>query len=143
MATLALAIYGGWHLSLVARLHPYEYMYFNGLAGGLRGADGRYDLEYWNAALSEVTQKLVATVGSHSRKGRTARPYTVRVCPGPGSVPYHFSKQFSLAPSLRDADFYISSTNTYCRDPVEGRTILTVERFGVRLAYVKDRRGLK
>ncbi len=28
--------------------HPYEYMYFNELAGGVKGASGLYELDYWN-----------------------------------------------------------------------------------------------
>ena len=31
----------------IADLHPYEYVYFNTYAGGIEGAAGEYDLEYW------------------------------------------------------------------------------------------------
>ena len=28
--------------------HPYEYLYFNELVGGIQGANGEYELDYWN-----------------------------------------------------------------------------------------------
>lgn len=28
--------------------HPYQYMYFNELIGGVKGANGNYELDYWN-----------------------------------------------------------------------------------------------
>jgi hypothetical protein len=31
----------------IIRLHPYEYIYYNELVGGVRGAEGRFDLDYW------------------------------------------------------------------------------------------------
>jgi hypothetical protein len=42
----------------IVRLHPYEYIYYNELVGGVKGAVGRFDLDYWctayRAAMSEV-----------------------------------------------------------------------------------------
>jgi hypothetical protein len=34
----------------IIRLHPYEYIYYNELVGGVRGAAGRYDLDYFCTA---------------------------------------------------------------------------------------------
>jgi hypothetical protein len=31
----------------IVRLHPYEYIYYNSLAGGISGADGFAELDYW------------------------------------------------------------------------------------------------
>lgn len=28
--------------------HPYQYMYFNEIAGGIKGANGLYEIDYWN-----------------------------------------------------------------------------------------------
>lgn len=35
-------------------LHPYQTTYFNGLVGGVAGADGRYDTEYWLTSYREA-----------------------------------------------------------------------------------------
>ncbi len=47
------------------RLHPYEYVYFNrGIAGGLRGAAGRYETDYWGATYREGAEWLLASYRS-------------------------------------------------------------------------------
>jgi hypothetical protein len=38
----------------IIRLHPYEYVYFNELVGGVRGAFRRYDLDYWATSYREA-----------------------------------------------------------------------------------------
>jgi hypothetical protein len=38
------------------RLHPYQAVYFNGLAGGLRGAADRYDMDYWLSSYREAME---------------------------------------------------------------------------------------
>ena len=38
----------------LAALHPYQTTYFNGLVGGVAGADGRYDTEYWLTSYREA-----------------------------------------------------------------------------------------
>ena len=35
-------------------LHPYQTTYFNGLVGGVAGADGKYDTEYWLTSYREA-----------------------------------------------------------------------------------------
>lgn len=37
-----------------ARLHPYEYVYYNALVGGTGGAYGKYEMEYWGTSMREV-----------------------------------------------------------------------------------------
>ncbi len=39
--------------------HPYQYMYFNELAGGVKGANGKYELDYWNQSPREAFKWLV------------------------------------------------------------------------------------
>ena len=38
----------------ILRLHPYEYTYFNALAGGTAGAQGEYALDYWCTSYREA-----------------------------------------------------------------------------------------
>ncbi len=40
------------------RLHPYEYVYYNSLAGGTAGAYGRFEMDYWATSMKEVTEYL-------------------------------------------------------------------------------------
>lgn len=40
------------------RLHPYEYVYYNSLIGGVSGANGRYELDYWATSFREATEYI-------------------------------------------------------------------------------------
>ena len=45
-------------VSAVARLHPYEYTYFNQLIGGQAGAFRKFDLDYWLTSYQEAARYL-------------------------------------------------------------------------------------
>ena len=57
----------------IARLHPYEYAYFNAYAGGVEGADGLYDHEYWCTSYREAMEFInrVAQPGATVFSGRS------------------------------------------------------------------------
>lgn len=38
------------------QLHPYEYIYFNSIVGGLRRASTLYEVEYWGLSMREATE---------------------------------------------------------------------------------------
>ncbi|MBI2834904.1 MAG: hypothetical protein HYX76_10820 [Acidobacteria bacterium] len=48
-----------------ARLHPYEYVYFNSLTGGLRGAANCYEKDYWALSFREAAR----WIGRHRPEG--------------------------------------------------------------------------
>jgi 4-amino-4-deoxy-L-arabinose transferase-like glycosyltransferase len=52
IAVLALVLLPG--IAGIARLHPYEYTYFNALAGGTAGAEGEYGLDYFCTSYREA-----------------------------------------------------------------------------------------
>jgi tetratricopeptide (TPR) repeat protein len=39
--------------------HPYQYMYFNEIVGGVEGAHGNYDLDYWSQTPKEAVKWLI------------------------------------------------------------------------------------
>jgi hypothetical protein len=39
--------------------HPYQHLYFNGLVGGIRGADGRFELDYWGLSYREGLEYIL------------------------------------------------------------------------------------
>ena len=56
--------------------HPFEYVYFNCLVGGITGADGRFDLDYWGLSYRQGLEYVLAhdrspavTVSVYSRPG--------------------------------------------------------------------------
>ena len=42
----------------MANLHPYEYMYFSPLIGGVAGANGNYDMDYWGLCNKPASEWL-------------------------------------------------------------------------------------
>jgi hypothetical protein len=52
---LALAVPG---IHSGVRLHPYEYVYYNSLAGGTRLASQRYEMDYWRTSYRELALQV-------------------------------------------------------------------------------------
>ena len=130
------------------RLHPYEYLFYNASVGGLEGASRRYVLDYWFDSMPEAIHELEAYLrhtepvdASHP----SARVYSVAVC----GERLSFEKTVTL-PQLRwdfmprwdQSQFFIAPTHMNCDRDLDGAVIGTVERLGVVIAYVKDRRAL-
>jgi len=146
----AMAVLAGlyvWYGSVLVRLHPYEYVYYNSLVGGAEGAARRYDMDYWVNSMPE----MVAELEDYLRRtepidpGRPSRIYKVAVC----GERLSFDRSVTLAQlqwtEMRDwekADFFIAPTQMFCDRILGGKVVGTVERMGVPLAYVKDRRAL-
>ena len=146
LAAAALAaVMGGFVSNAVTlvQLHPYEYLFFNPLVSGLQGAAGRFDLDYWSNMMPEAVASLEAFLDQgEGNTATTSRPlYAVAICAERESF-----EQAATDPRLiwvdewDDADFFISSTQMDCDKRMAGETIATVERFGVTIGVVKDRR---
>ena len=129
------------------RLHPYEYLFYNSLVGGLEGASRSYDLDYWFNSMPEAIGQLEA----YLRRTSAGDPnwpseiYSVAVC---GERP-PFEKAVTLPqlhwdfmPEWNQSQFFIAPTQLNCDGDLDGEIVGTVERLGVAIAYVKDRRAL-
>ena len=51
------------------QLHPYEYIYYNSVAGGVKGAFRHYELDYWATSYKEAAEYLSDVAPSSSRIG--------------------------------------------------------------------------
>ncbi len=58
--------------------HPYQNVYFNTLTGGIRGADGRFDLDYWGLSYREALEYILrsdrdpsVSLSVYTRPGRS------------------------------------------------------------------------
>jgi hypothetical protein len=51
----------------LARLHPYEYVYYNQLVGGVGGAFRRFETDYWATSYREAADFVNAVAPSHAR----------------------------------------------------------------------------
>jgi len=136
-----------WNAVTLVRLHPYEYLFYNKAVGGLEGASRRYDLDYWFGSMPEALGQLEAYLRNTAPvdAGRPSPVYSVAVC----GERLEFEKSVTL-PQLRwdfkpewsQSEFFIAPTHMNCDSDLDGKVIGTVERLGVVIAYVKDRRAL-
>lgn len=119
-----------------ARLHPYQYVYFNRLvAGGLRGGAARLELDYWGATGREAAAWLARNVGAGA-----SGPVTVATT-ADSSVVSHWLEgdpgargRFAFDPP-GVPDVTVATTRWHAnRTP--GRVLHVVERMGVPLLYV-------
>lgn len=140
-ATAALAGAFLWEGATLVRLHPYENMHYNFLVGGLEGASRKYVMDYWLNMLPEAMRELGAYLDRiEAKDGGARQTYTVGICGEKFAFENYADTRMRHAWWL-EADFYISPTNLDCDRLVDGKTIVTIERFGAPIGIVKDRRG--
>ena len=126
----------------LAQLHPHQYLFFNPLVSGLEGASRRFDMDYWVNVMPEAVTDL-----KHFLKHRETAPiprsrYSVAICGERSSFENAAKEDPNLlwAEDWGEADFFIAPTQMNCDRALAGETIATIERFGVTIGVVKDRR---
>lgn len=139
-ATLGCIVLALGHGAALVRLHPYEYVAYNGIAGGLPGTVGQWEQDYWAASLREAALDLNAYV---ARKGLAGQHLTVAVCAEDVQAQQWLSPALEVTDDWRDADFYLSPTQMGCDRVLKGHLVASVVREGVPLAVVLDRRHLE
>ncbi len=136
-----LGLWAAWQMVTIGRLHPYETIWYNVLAGGVTGAEGRFELDVGGTALSEAAMRLRDHLVAREGAWALANPYRIRVCGPPESALYFLPPRWVAPPDGKGpADFYIAFTRGTCPNKPEGKQILRVRRMGVTLAYVLDLR---
>jgi hypothetical protein len=124
----------------MARLHPYEYTYFNWLSGGVQAARDRYMLDYWGLSLKQASRALLTALAERHETKPAGRRWRIAVC-GP-----HRSPQVELGPDFettwdpRGADFALMLGEFYCAK-LDAPLLAEVARDGVVYARVYDIRG--
>ena len=72
-ATAALALCAGTAMPASwSGLHPYEYLYYNQLVGGLEGAQRRYEMDYWVNMMPEAVRGLQDYLGLAKEQSQSA-----------------------------------------------------------------------
>jgi hypothetical protein len=125
-------------------LHPYEYVYFNRLSGGLQAAQSRFETEYWGASYSEG----VRWVGERLLHGPTPRTsVSIAACSDTGALQSYLAQQPLLADHLKfepdqaKADIFLATTRFNCHQ-TPGQVLHVVQRMGVPLLYVIQRHAI-
>jgi hypothetical protein len=137
-----LALYGLWHVGVMARLHPDEYVYYNGFIGGVEGAAGLFKLDYWANSYAEAVGGLEDHLRAEYGADFMNHDFTVAVCGPPNSAAYYFPSNFIFDDNREEAEFFITFTKDDCNKSVTGKVIYRVERMGTLLSEVIDRRDI-
>ncbi len=124
----------------MAHLHPYEYVYYNELIGGLRGVEYKYELDYWGAAYKESAQ-LVASVVEKNKLENVK----VYACDNQFAVVYFSRFKYSLVYRSKDSDIIICDTFKEQLRKVTGRDfyvtshpiVKTITREGVPIHNIR------
>jgi 4-amino-4-deoxy-L-arabinose transferase-like glycosyltransferase len=141
-AAAGIAFMAGIALPIVemVRLHPYEYTFFNRLAGGVAEARGRYMLDYWGLSFKQASQGLAGKLAERHESKPSERHWKLAAC-GP-----HRSPQVELGPDFettwdpQGADFALMLGEFYCTT-FDAPILAEVVREGVVYARVYDIRG--
>ena len=139
LATGLTIFYLGVLAATLVRYHPYEYVYFNGLVGGLPGAASEFETDYWGASYKAAVARLETYVRTRCR-GRPPPRLLVYSESGQPSTTYYLPRWLVSTRDRKLADFFLATTRRDRENEVGGRVIATVRRFEVPLNYVKELR---
>ena len=137
-----------WNAATLIRLHPYEYLSYNALVGGLPGASRRYAMDYWVNIMPEAVESLKAYLDrkNGSSGARDQDSYTIGICGE--RVSFEREKEVEQVTQLQwtadwqRADFFIAPTHMNCDGVLAGTIVTKIERQGVLIGVVKDRRAI-
>ena len=66
-----------WTAADMLQLHPYEYIYFSPLVGGVQGAYGQYEMDYWNSCYRPASEWLAQNYQQYT----PGQPPTIQASP--------------------------------------------------------------
>src|SRR4030095_11053517 len=119
------------HAIDAARRHPYEYMYYNRIVGGLPGAAAKgYETDYWVTGYREAIKDLEAHLGDQ-------QSYMIFVSSAPWSALPDFPANFKLTNTIADAGVYLATTRAGVDRWHSGSEAVVVQRLGVPIVVAK------
>ena len=132
---LLLAADMGGTAYFMIRNHPHQNVYFNHFIGGIRGAHGRFELDYWGVSYRAALEYLVGHVGDEEIK--------VNVANRPGLLNWNIlsqedQKRVRLVGDSREADYFITNFRSRKAVPFDNQ-VYAVLVDGVPIAAVFER----
>jgi hypothetical protein len=116
------------------RLHPYEYVYFNDFIGGLAGAAGRFETEYWGTSFKEGALWLAAKPVSAPIRVASSQHWF--------STAYYLRQSSSALEYTADrlhADYYLSTLRDNDHLALDWPIVYEVQREGVPIVLVRKK----
>ena len=125
----------------MTRLHPYEYVFYNHIIGGVRGAQTRFMLDYWGLAFKQAGRQLRETLDARGETPPAGRKWKVAVCGPHPPARIALGDEFEPTWEPQGADFALMLGTFYCAQ-FEAPVLTEVARDGVTFARAYDLRGL-
>ena len=132
-------------------LHPYQYVFYNSLVGGLPGAKGRFETEYWGTSNREAVRWLDEYLQAN-HLATAESPVKVGTLTAPWLVETFITERMVFAEDPNEADFLITLPRVIrilrvvqpaFRERGLGDVFHEVQRRGTTLATIYDRRALR
>lgn len=131
--------------------HPYQYMYFNETVGGIKGANGNYELDYWNqtprAAMEWIAQNRPDWFNGDILVNSNNPVETLKTfVPGSDSMKYRWTREYEWTQHEWDAAIW--THRTLNKQQIRGGywppvgTVHTVNVGGVPVCAVVERPSL-
>jgi hypothetical protein len=125
----------------MARLHPYETIFFNRLFGrGVAEAARAFETDYWGNSYKEGVEWIVENYQAPAGMGRVK----VASCSSPLSTEYYlpvdrfeYVGSYDFEVSDRP-DLFLATTRWDCDKNLDGRIVHIVTRMGAPILYVKE-----
>lgn len=113
------------------KLHPYQYIFYNSIVGGLKGAYGKYETDFWGVGYKEAVEWFNNNINKPDQK------YVIATDGSPLSSYYYFKKNMKHKYGPVGADYYISFTRWNRHLRTDGPVVHTISRKGVPLIYIR------
>jgi hypothetical protein len=136
--------------SSIVRLHPYQMTYFNCLAGGVRGAAGQYETDYWLTSYKEAIEWIEMQPASPD--GRKTRVLVAANENSRWCAAYFAGQRLKIETTLTGGqsgdlppgiDYYIGTSRSGMDQNFSEATIVhRVGRAGAVFTTIKQRLGL-
>ncbi len=122
-SAIAGTAYSVYAVVTLVMLHPLQYLSFNVLAGGVHGAYGRFDMDYWSIAANTALRRLESRLDP---KQFAANPPSLMICIAyrEEMVTPMYRRPWRLAAKPDNADYVIESQRWPC---VEQRPFLRID----------------
>ena len=125
-------------VATTASLFPYQYASYNRLAGGIAGAQDRYELDYWGLCFRDAVDGLQRHLQQNQPDWARQRPVRVASCGHRSSADTFFPSTWQWTDEVEKADFVLTHHRLKCPWQELGRSVASVTRQGVLLCDVRE-----
>jgi hypothetical protein len=120
------------------QLHPLQYAAFNVFAGGVSGAYGRFDIDYWSLAVLPALRHLEDRIDREDPDRFAENPPSIKLCIGfhEEEVAPMFRRPWRLETESARADFIIETERWRCAKTLPVLVIYEFKRLDLSFARV-------